>query len=57
MFRIRDEMLRRGPLGVRPPGPGVGLGLQDPYLEASRRYAAAAGLSPYRDALSKTFLF
>ena len=48
---MREELLRRGGL---PPRPGLpGLPPHDPYLEASRRYAAqaasaAAGLpSPY----------
>jgi len=36
--RMRDEMLRRGALGM----PRMAT---DPYLEASRRYAAVAGLS------------
>lgn len=36
--RMRDEMLRRGALGM----PRMAA---DPYLEASRRYAAVAGLS------------
>ena len=50
LLRMREELLRRGGL---PPRPGMpGMPPHDPYLEASRRYAAqaqaAAGLSsPY----------
>ena len=47
---MREELMRRGGL---PPRPGLpGLPPHDPYLEASRRYAQAAGAaaglpSPY----------
>ena len=54
MIRMREELLRRG--AIRPGMPG--LPPHDPYLEASRRYAQAAGLpSPYNSEFFKSKIY